>query len=772
MKKTLAAFLIMLGSQQALYAQQAPVNWTASWIETSTDEAPNRPAQYYRTTFDLKKKVKSATLLITSHGLYEAHINGKRVGDSYLTPGWTSYYKRLQYQRYDVKELITKGKNAIGVAVGNGWSRSSLAWGDNKDRWGKKLGLLAELQVVYTDGTKENITTNNNWKTANGEIQGNEIYDGEAVDHTLTQKGWDNATFNDAAWKPVTVATFDNKNLIPTENEPVKKHETFKALKVITTPKGEKVIDFGQNLVGWVVVKAKGKAGDRITIQHAEVLDKEGNFYTANLRAAKATASYTLSGDAVGETFEPHFTFYGFRFIKIEGYPGEITPENFTAVAVYSDMKPTGTFECSNPMLNQLQHNITWGQRGNFVDVPTDCPQRDERLGWTGDAQVFFSTAAYNYNVKNFFSKWLKDVAADQREDGAIPYVVPHVLGGGDFGSAGWGDVSTIIPWEMYEIYGDKQVLVDQYESMKKWVGYMEGHINKDDLYRYGSHFGDWLSYRPGNDDGTEAVTDKYQIAQCFFAYSTQLLINAANVLGKTEDATRYEALLKRIKDAFNKEYVTGSGRVLSNTQTAYVLALQFDMLPEGEPRKKAAAYLAENVKQYNNHLTTGFLGTPYLCHVLSDNGYPDLAYTLLLQDTFPSWLYPVKMGATTIWERWDGIKPDGTFQTIVMNSFNHYAYGAIGDWMYKNITGIQSAAPGYKKIVIKPIIGGKLTWAKASFNSVNGTISSDWKIENGKLTLKVTVPKGTTAEVNVPDTAGKDYKTYNVSAGTYTYTR
>jgi alpha-L-rhamnosidase len=349
---------------------------------------------------------------------------------------------------------------------------------------------------------------------------------------------------------------------------------------------------------------------------------------------------------------------------------------------------------------------------------------------------------------------------------------VPNVLGDWEFAATGWGDVSTIVPWGMYDVYGDKQVLVDQYESMKKWVGYMESHMDANDLYRYGNHYGDWLSYRSGNDDGSDAITDKYEIAQCFFAHSTQLLLNAATVLNKQDDVAKYEALLKRIKAAYNREYVTGSGRLLSNTQTAYVLALQFDMLPEGEMRSKAASYLADNIKRYNNHLTTGFLGTPYLCHVLSRFGYEDLAYTLLLQDTFPSWLYPVKMGATTIWERWDGIRPDGTFQTTAMNSFNHYAYGAIGEWMYKNVAGIQSAEPGYKKIIIKPIIGGKLTWAQGTYYCPSGTIKSRWEIADNKLKMDVTIPANTTADIYVPDASGKDYQKYSVKAGTYHYSR
>jgi alpha-L-rhamnosidase len=529
----------------------------------------------------------------------------------------------------------------------------------------------------------------------------------------------------------------------------VKKKETFVPLKIITTPKGEKVIDFGQNLVGWVVVKASGKAGDKIRINHAEVLDKEGNFYTANLRAAKSEANYILKGDGV-EVFEPHFTWHGFRYIRIEGYPGEIKPENFTAVAMYSDMEPTGTFTSSHALINQLQHNIQWGQKGNFLDVPTDCPQRDERLGWTGDAQAFSRTAAFNMNVNNFFAKWLKDLEAEQ-ENGAVPFVVPNVLGS-VVSSAGWADAATIAPWNMYLAYGDIRLLETQYSSMKAYVESIRRSA-KNDLWNTGFHFGDWLFYRPDDDnDGRAAVTDKYLISQCFYAHSTQLLINAASVLGKTEDVAVYTTLLKNIKDAFMKEYVTPNGRLVSSTQTAYVLALNFDMLPENL-RAQAAERLATNVKSYGNHLTTGFLGTPYLCHVLTRFGYLDIAYKLLLQESYPSWLYPVKMGATTIWERWDGQKPDGSFQTPGMNSFNHYAYGAIGDWMYRVMVGLDTYedGAGYKHIRIKPHIGGGFTNASASLNTYYGKLSSAWKIQNNTITMEIEIPANTTATVYIP---------------------
>jgi alpha-L-rhamnosidase len=740
-------------------------DWKAKWIEQDfIEDSITRPTPLFRKEFKSAKKIQSAIAYITAHGMYEGYINGKRIGDFYLTPGWTSYNKRLQYQTYDVTDLLNQGSNVIAMALGSGWYRGYLAWDGNKNVYGKDLALLFQLDITYLDGSKESIQSDGSWKSTTGSITYSEIYHGENIDARKQRTGWRNPGYDDTNWSSVKVKDHNKSNLIATPNEPVKKHETFKPGKIFTTPKGEKVIDFGQNLVGWVIVKARGNAGDTITISHAEVLDKQGNFYTENLRAAKAQAKYILRGEGE-ELFEPHFTFFGFRYIKIEGYPGEIKPENFTAVALYSDMQPTGNFTCSNPLINQLQHNIQWGQKGNFLDVPTDCPQRDERLGWTGDAQVFSRTAAFNMNVNNFFAKWLKDVAADQIENGSVPFVIPNVLGQGAGGSTGWADVCTIIPWNMYLAYGDKKILEQQYHSMKAWVEYMKSK-SKNDLWNTGFHFGDWLFYRPFDDnDGRSAVTDKYLIAQCFYAHSTQLLINAANVLGRKDDATTYSALLQKIKDAFLKEYVTANGRLISGTQTAYVLALNFDMLPESQ-RAETAQRLADNVKSYGNHLTTGFLGTPYLCHVLTRFGYDSVAYRLLLQQTYPSWLYPVKMGATTIWERWDGIKPDSSFETPSMNSFNHYSYGAIGDWMYRVVAGIDTYtdAPGYKHIKIQPHLSDSFTYANADLKTYYGTISSHWKKDNGSLRLDVEIPANTKATVYIPAVSTESVKENNIA--------
>jgi alpha-L-rhamnosidase len=744
-----------MATSEAASFQMALLNvsdWKAKWIEPGYEEDnAMRPSPMFRKQFSTNKKIISATAYITAHGLYEAQINGKRVSDDYFTPGWTAYQKRLQYQVYDVTAMLAKGNNAIGVTLGNGWYRGVIGFSNNHDVYGKDIALLFQLTITYSDGTTENIISDDSWKSSTGVIRYAEIYNGETIDAREAKNGWTLAGYDDSKWSGVKVAAHPMDVLVATYNETVKKKETFKPVRIFKTPKGEQVIDFGQNLVGWVTIKIKGNAGDKIVVSHAEVLDKAGNFYITNLRAAKALDTYILKGGEE-EIFEPHFTWHGFQFIKLEGYPGEVKAENFTAVALYSDMAPTGTFSSSNALVNQLQHNIQWGQKGNFIDVPTDCPQRDERLGWTGDAQVFSRTAAFNMNVNNFFSKWLKDVAADQLPNGSVPHVIPNVLGARSSGSAGWADVANIIPWNMYLAYGDKRILEAQYQSMKNWVGYIQS-VSKNDLWNNGEHFGDWLFYRPDDDNsGRAAVTDKNMIAQCFYAHSTQLVINAATVLGNEADVASYTALLKKVKDAFLKEYLTPNGRLVSSTQTAYVLALNFDMLPENL-RQQAADRLVENIKSYGNHLTTGFLGTPYLCHVLTRFGYTDMSYSLLLQEKYPSWLYPVKMGATTIWERWDGIKPDGSFQVPSMNSYNHYSYGAIGDWMYRTMVGLDTYedGPGYKHIKIQPHIGGGFTNANASLQTYYGKLSSGWKVETDKVLMDVEIPVNTTATVFVP---------------------
>ncbi len=732
-------------------------DWTAKWISPVYEEEDTRPSPLLRKEFSVNKKIKSATAYITAHGLYEAQINGKKIGDKYFTPGWTSYKKRLQYQVYDVTNMFKTGKNAIGVMLGNGWYRGYFSLGNFKDIYGSDISLLFQLNVTYTDGSTEIINSDGSWKSSTGAVRSSNIYEGEIIDSRLEKLDWSMPEFNDKEWAGVKEQSFAKNTLIGTYNESVTKHEIFIPKKIFMTPKGEQIIDFGQNLVGWVKLKVKGEAGQKITISHAEVLDKDGNFYTENLRIAKAQDIYTLKGGKE-ETFEPHFTWHGFRYVKIEGYPGELKPENFEACVLYSDIEKTGSFTTSNELINQLQYNIEWGLRGNFVDVPTDCPQRDERLGWTGDAQVFFRTASYLRGVNNFFVKWMKDLEADQFPDGSVTHVVPNVLADFERGSSGWGDVATIIPWDMYLAYGDKRILETQYQSMKRWVNYMKSQ-SENNLWKQGRHFGDWLFYNVQDDlFGDSAITNKYLIAQCFYAHSVQLIINTAEVLGRTDDVKEYNSLLKEIKDAFLNEYTTANGATVSDTQTSYVLALHFDMLPE-KLRQQAADRLAANIRKYNTHLTTGFLGTPYLCHVLSRFNYTDLAYELLLQKTYPSWLYPVTKGATTIWERWDGIKPDGSFENADMNSFNHYAYGAIGDWMYRVVAGIdiEGDGVGYKKIRINPHLGGNFSYVSADYKTPYGKVSSYWEIKDSILKLKTEIPPNTTAFIHIPAIFLKD---------------
>ncbi|GGH68182.1 alpha-L-rhamnosidase [Filimonas zeae] len=729
-------------------------DWKAQWMVPGVEDSLYA-APLMRKEFSNGKKIKSATAYITAHGLYEAQVNGKRVGDAYLTPGWTSYHKHLQYQAYDVTDLLKQGNNAVAVTLGDGWYRGNFSFNNERNIYGTDIALLFQLHITYADGTTQTVVSDSSWKSSTGAIRYAGMYDGETIDARLDKKGWTLAGYNDAQWSSVKTADFSKAVLTAQYNEPIKKQEAIKPVKIITTPRGEQVIDFGQNLVGWVQLKVKGKPGDKITVSHAEVLDKKGNFYTENLRKAKAQDVYILKGNEE-EVFEPHFTFHGFRYIKLEGYPGPVMPDNFTAVVLHSNMEPTGSFTSSDTLINQLQHNIEWGLKGNFLDVPTDCPQRNERMGWTGDAQVFFRTATFLRGVNNFFTKWMKDVAADQQPEGNVPHVIPNILGNKGWAkgeSAGWADVATVIPWEMYKVYGDKRILEKQYASMKAWVDYIQTQ-STDNLWNKGRHYGDWLFYSITDDnDGRSAITNKYLIAQCFYAHSTQLLINAAKALNKTEDVATYTALLQKVKTAFLREYTTPNGATMSNTQTSYVLALQFDMLPD-TLRPQAARRLVENIRQYGDHLTTGFLGTPYLCHVLSRYGYSDVAYTLLQQQTYPSWLYPVTKGATTIWERWDGIRTNGDFQAASMNSFNHYAYGAIGDWMYRVMVGLDTEdgeGAGYKSIRIQPHIGGKFTHASAFYETPYGKLSCEWSVAGAQLILRAEIPANTTATIYVP---------------------
>jgi len=592
-----------------------PTDWKAKWITPNLpeDETKSNTAPLLRREFSINRKVERARLYATAMGLYEMSLNGKRVGEEYFTPGWTSYDFRYQYQTYDVTNDLKSGANCIGAILGDGWFRGRLAWDpkNNRNHYGKKLALLAQLVITFNDGSQQIVGSDQQWKSATGPLLLSDIYDGETYDARVEQASWNDAGFNDKDWQSVTILEAPKATLVAPAGPPVKAIEEIAPIKVLKTPAGNTVLDMGQNMVGWIRFRVTAPAGTTITLRHAEVLDKAGNFYTENLRAAKQTIRYTTKGQGI-EIFQPHFTFQGFRYVAVSGWPGELHRQDFTGVVVHSAIPRTGSFETSNPLLNQLQDNIIWGQKGNFVDVPTDCPQRDERLGWTGDAQVFARTASFNHDTAAFYTKWLKDVALDQEADGAVPFVIPNVLSHktrkGEAASAGWADVAVVVPWVVYQSFGDKRILEEQYASMKAWVEYMRRQADEKYIWSNGFSFGDWLAFATTRSDYPGATTDKDLIQTAYFARSTALLAKAAAVLGKKEEAAEYTSLEEKIKAAFQKEFVTPNGRLSSNTQTAYALALAFELLPEAQ-RALAAARLAEDVKKFwpSHHWIFGY---------------------------------------------------------------------------------------------------------------------------------------------------------------------
>jgi len=729
-------------------------DWKAKWITPDQEELDpaSEPAFLLRKEFALKNGIESARIYATGLGLYEISLNGKRVGSDLLTPGWTSYSQRIQYQTYDVTSQLNDRENAIGIMVADGWYKGNLAWEGKSNIYGEKRVVLLQLIVRYQDGTEEVIITDESWKSSTGPILYSEIYHGESYDARLEKEGWSNQSFDETDWKNVQVNHIPLTKLVAQENNPTRVTEILKPQSVFITPAGDTVLDMGQNMVGRMRFTVDAPAGTKITLSHAEILDKEGNIYFGNLRSAKQKVEYITKGKGP-ETYAPYFTFQGFRYVKVEGYPDQEYDHllnSFVGEVIHTDMTPTGEFECSNPMVNQLQQNIQWGQRGNFVDVPTDCPQRDERLGWTGDAQVFIRTALFNYHGGQFFTKWLRDLEADQLPDGGVPFVIPNVIDG--HSSAAWGDAAVICPWTVYLSYGDKRILEQQYTSMKAWVEYIRAQGENEFAWNTGFHYGDWLAL-DAKENSYFGATPNELVATAFYAYSTQLLRDTAIVLNKAEDVEVYTGLLNQIKKYYREEFVTPLGRLAVSTQTAHVLTLMFDLV-EGQIKERVAHDLNDMILDNDYHLQTGFVGTPYLNLTLSDNGYHETAMKLLLQESYPSWLYPVTKGATTIWEHWDGIKEDGSFWNDDMNSFNHYAYGAIGDWMYRVVAGLDmdESEPAYKKIIIQPTIGGReMTYARATHQSMYGRIISSWNITQEEVSVEVEVPVNTTAQIILP---------------------
>ena len=719
----------------------------ASWISTPKkgDIRKMQSAPRLRKSFALDgRPVRRARLYASALGIYAMRLNGKPVSPDVLCPGWTSYNKRLQYQAWDVTNLLSPGENVLAATLADGWYRGYLALKDRRNVFGERLALVVRLVVIFADGTRQDIVTDGSWKAlAETPVRFADFYMGTHYDARMETPGWDAPGFDDGAWEPVQVLRRVKPPLTAQLDHPVRRQYFITPAAVITTPKGETVLDMGQNMVGWMCFTVRGPAGHTVTVSHGETLDKDGNFYNENYRQAKARLIYTLRGGGP-ETYEPELTFYGFRYVRLENWPCEVNVKDFAGVVIHSDIEVTAGFECSDERVNQLFHNIQWSQKGNFVDVPTDCPQRDERLGWTGDCQVFARTACINMDCALMLSEWLKDLAADQRADGAVPFVVPQALGAEDYGSAAWGDAATVVPWTLYTCYGDLRVLQAQYPSMRRWLDYIADH-SEGYLWNQGFHFGDWLGLdaREGSYTG---ATDKTLIATAFYAYSVRLTCRAAEALGYERDALELRSLYRRIVKAFRQEFITATGRLAVPTQTAYALTLHFDLAEERD-RPRLARDLVDLIEQNGGHLTTGFVGAPYLCLALSESGMHDAAGRLFLQPDFPSWLYPVTRGATTMWEHWDGVKPDGGFWSSDMNSFNHYAYGAIGEWMFRALAGIDAARPGYAELRLHPRPIEGLSFVSAWQKTPYGRVRCEWRVDDdGGRIVRCAVPCGATA--------------------------
>ncbi|RJS63144.1 alpha-L-rhamnosidase [Priestia filamentosa] len=734
--------------------------WRGQWITPDLDKDIH---PLIRKTFSLPDNVVSARLYMCGLGLYEVEINGEKAGNEYLTPGFNAYEFWMQYQSYDITDLLMAGTNSIGITLGNGWYKGRFGFdGGHYELYGDRFAVIGEIIATLKDGTTVVIGTNQEWKCAPSPIIFSGIYDGEIYDANKGLKDWSSPGFDDRNWEQVRPMKVETERLQARISLPMQIKEERKPLKVIHTPAGETVLDMGQNMTGWMRFINRATKGQKLILQYGEIL-QDGNFYRDNLRTAKA--EYIFISDGKEKIIQPRFTFYGFRYVKITGFDKDLNINDFTGCVLYSDIEEIGTIETSNPSVNQLFKNALWGQKGNFLDVPTDCPQRDERMGWTGDAQIFASTACYNMYSPAFYNKFMVDLHEEQKRiGGSVPFMVPTIKPEGDNGfitgngSSAWGDAATIIPWILYLHYGDKELLRKQFDTMKDWVDYikkMDDESGAVRLWRTGFHFGDWLALDGDDPSGLTGATDPYYIASAYYCYSAQLTAKAAKILGKMDLAEEYSLLANEVRKAIVREYFTPDGRCAIDTQTALIVALYFDLVPE-HYRARLVEDLKVKLRNNKMHLQTGFVGTPYFCNTLSANGASDYAYTLLLNDDYPSWLYGVKLGATTVWERWNSVLPDGSISDTGMNSLNHYAYGSIAEWMYRYMCGINPIedSPGFRKIILRPQPYGKLKYAKASLNSASGYIESSWEIkEDGTLSFKFIIPFNTSADLLLPNT-------------------
>ncbi|GIF63578.1 alpha-L-rhamnosidase [Asanoa ishikariensis] len=718
-------------------------DWTARFVSPRTLGAPDQPAPLLRGRLDVPGEITRARLYVTSHGLHRAELNGQRVGDDELAPGWTSYPHRLRYRAYDVTGLLKSGANTLDVALGNGWFRGRLGWRGGRALYGERLALLAQLEVTTADGRTHTLATDESWTAGETDVLANDNYDGQRTDLRRPARPADTT---DA----VDVLDADLGRLVAPEGPPVRVTEVLPAVAVSTSPSGRTLVDFGQNLVGWVRLRVRDLgAGKEVTIRHAEVLEN-GELGVRPLKTAKATDTYVLAGpDEV--TLEPVFTFHGFRYAEISGVDS-LEATDIEAVVVGTDLRRTGWFESSHPLLNRFHDNVVWSARGNFLDVPTDCPQRDERLGWTGDIQVFAPTATFLFDAAGFLTNWLADLAAEQYPDGSVPFVIPDVLRTERPAAAAWGDAATIVPWVIYQRTGDAGVLEKQFPSMRAWVDRLAGLAGKDCLWTGGFQFGDWLDPTAPPEAPAAAKADPDVIATAHLARSAELVAWAAAVLGDHDTEQHYADLAARTREAFAREYVTAGGRVISDAPTVYALALEWALLPGERERAGAGRRLADLVRTSGFRISTGFVGTPLIADALTSAGAVDVAHRLLMQTGVPSWLYAVTMDATTVWERWDSMLPDGRINPGEMTSFNHYALGAVADWLHRAVAGLAPAAPGYRKITVRPLPGPVLSSAAARHLTPYGEAAVGWQRADGRFTLTVRLPVGSRATVHLPD--------------------
>jgi alpha-L-rhamnosidase len=748
-------------------------DWRADFVgpDWHEDLTAPQPAPYLRHEFDLDADVVQGRLYVTALGVYEPYINGSPVGDEVLPPGWTSYDHRLRVQTFDVTAQLHRGRNAIGAILADGWYRGRLGpHGGRRNIYGDCLALLAQLELVHADGTTTIVCTDGTWRAATGPVLTADLYDGETYDARLELPGWAAPGFDDGAWRCVRRVDRDLSTLVAPLGPPVRRTEVVAPTAITRSPTGKLLVDFGQNLVGRVRIRARGERGDMITLRHAEILE-HGELCVRPLRQAAATDRYILRADGEDEMWEPRFTFHGFRYAEVDGLRGELAPEDVCAVVCHSDLTPAGTFDCSAPLVNRLHRNVVWSMRGNFLDVPTDCAQRDERLGWTGDVQVFAPTALFLYDTAGFLGSWLADLAAEQFPDGRVPNVVPQVLDGlrhglhdHDAPAAGWGDAAVIVPWTIYRFTGDRRILEQQYGSMRAWVDLVERLAGADRLWDSDFQYGDWLDPTAPSDRPERGQTDPALVATAYFARSSEVLADVARVLGRDDDRQRYAALSDEVAAAFRRVYVRADGRLRKESATGYAIALVFGLVEGEAARDEAGRRLVQLVSRNGYRISTGFVGTPLICDALCGAGAVEVAYRLLLQQECPSWLYPLTMGATTIWERWDSMLQDGSVNPGEMTSFNHYAFGAVADWLHRQVAGLAPAEPGFREIAIRPQIGGGLTQARASHETPYGRAEVGWRIVSDALEVEATIPPNTVATVTLPGQA----ESFRVGSGVH----